>query len=225
MNKSLLGSTKTIFQNVDFGPKAHKEILAGAEILYRAVKSTMGPSGHNVIIENGYSAPLITKDGVTVAKSINLREKLPAVGAELLKEIAAKTNEMTGDGPQPLYSNVLTPKGWVKMGDLKIGDEICGTNKTKQRVLGVFPKGKKEIIKVTTSDGRIIECCEDHLWTITTSYGKKKTLTTMPNACTRCWKRPCLSETPPDPASDWRGQAVGKMQAEPGGHGTDDAGR
>ena len=178
MNKSLLGSTKTIFQNVDFGPKAHKEILAGAEILYRAVKSTMGPSGHNVIIENGYSAPLITKDGVTVAKSINLREKLPAVGAELLKEIAAKTNEMTGDGPQPLYSNVLTPKGWVKMGDLKIGDEICGTNKTKQRVLGVFPKGKKEIIKVTTSDGRIIECCEDHLWTITTSYGKKKTLTT-----------------------------------------------
>lgn len=98
MNKSLLNSTKTIFQNIDFSPKAHKEILAGAELLYKAVKSTMGPSGHNVIIENGYSAPLITKDGVTVAKSINLREKLPSIGAELLKEIAAKTNEMTGDG-------------------------------------------------------------------------------------------------------------------------------
>ena len=85
-------------QEVTFGQQAHNELLQGAEILYKAVKSTMGPSGHNVIIDNGQTAPLITKDGVTVAKSINLRSKLPSLGAELIKEIASKTNEQAGDG-------------------------------------------------------------------------------------------------------------------------------
>lgn len=83
---------------VTFGQEAHEKLLEGAEILYRAVKSTMGPSGHNVIIDNGQTAPIITKDGVTVAKSINLRAKLPSIGAELLKEVANKTNEGCGDG-------------------------------------------------------------------------------------------------------------------------------
>ena len=85
-------------QEVTFGQEAHSKLLEGAEILYKAVKSTMGPSGHNVIIDNGKTAPLITKDGVTVAKSINLRSKLPSLGAELIKEIASKTNEQAGDG-------------------------------------------------------------------------------------------------------------------------------
>ena len=85
-------------QEVTFGQEAHKELLQGAEILYKAVKSTMGPSGLNVIIDNGQTAPLITKDGVTVAKSINLKDKLPSIGAELIKEVASKTNELAGDG-------------------------------------------------------------------------------------------------------------------------------
>jgi chaperonin GroEL len=85
-------------QEVTFGQDAHEQLLAGAEILYKAVKSTMGPSGHNVIIDNGQTAPIITKDGVTVAKSINLKAKLPSLGAELIKEVASKTNEQAGDG-------------------------------------------------------------------------------------------------------------------------------
>ena len=85
-------------QEVTFGQEAHNQLLQGAEILYKAVKSTMGPSGHNVIIDNGQTAPLITKDGVTVAKSINLKNKLPSIGAELIKEVASKTNELAGDG-------------------------------------------------------------------------------------------------------------------------------
>jgi chaperonin GroEL len=85
-------------QEVTFGAEAHKQLLEGAEILYRAVKSTMGPSGLNVIIDNGQTAPMITKDGVTVAKSINLKDKLPSIGAELIKEVASKTNELAGDG-------------------------------------------------------------------------------------------------------------------------------
>lgn len=89
---------RTSTQEVTFGSEAHKELLEGAEILYKAVKSTMGPSGLNVIIDNGQTAPLITKDGVTVAKSINLKGKLPSIGAELIKEVASKTNELAGDG-------------------------------------------------------------------------------------------------------------------------------
>lgn len=85
-------------QDVVFGEKGQKELLKGAEILYKAVKSTMGPSGHNVIIDNGISPPFITKDGVTVAKNINLKDDLQNIGAELVKEVALKTNELAGDG-------------------------------------------------------------------------------------------------------------------------------
>lgn len=86
------------FQKVVFVPEAHKKLLEGAEVLFNAVKSTMGPSGHSVIISSEHTSPLITKDGVTVAKSINLKEKLPSIGAELIKEVASKTNEIAGDG-------------------------------------------------------------------------------------------------------------------------------
>lgn len=169
-------------QLVTFGDKAQQEMLKGAEILYNAVKSTMGPSGHNVAIDNGINPPFITKDGVTVAKNINLKDKLPAIGAELIKEVAGKTNELAGDGPQPLYAKVLTPKGWTNMGDLKVGDQICGTNNTIQTVLGVYKKGIKDIYRVALADGntetRFVECSEDHLWNVKTYYGKSQTLTT-----------------------------------------------
>ncbi len=85
-------------QRVVFFPKAHEELYKGATILANAVASTMGPSGHSVIIDMETGPPLITKDGVTVAKSINLKDKLQSMGAELLKEVASKTNERAGDG-------------------------------------------------------------------------------------------------------------------------------
>ena len=85
-------------QRVVFDNEAHQKLLEGAQVLAKAVGSTMGPSGHNVIIDASVGAPLITKDGVTVAKSINLKDRLPCMGAELLKEVASKTNELAGDG-------------------------------------------------------------------------------------------------------------------------------
>jgi chaperonin GroEL len=87
---------KEIYQKVNFEP--HKEIIEGAEILYRAVSTTMGPSGQCVVIDLNDGTPKITKDGVTVAKAINLKENLQGVGANLIKEVAAKTNEAAGDG-------------------------------------------------------------------------------------------------------------------------------
>ena len=85
-------------QRVVFFPKAHEELFKGATVLANAVASTMGPSGHSVIIDMETGPPLITKDGVTVAKSINLKDKLQSMGAELLKEVASKTNDIAGDG-------------------------------------------------------------------------------------------------------------------------------
>lgn len=103
MNKTatqavMAASQGVVHQKVVFGSEAHAKLLEGATVLAQAVGSTMGPSGHNVIIDGTVGAPLITKDGVTVARSINLRERLPWMGAELLKEVASKTNELAGDG-------------------------------------------------------------------------------------------------------------------------------
>jgi chaperonin GroEL len=93
---SSIGDAPT--QKVVFAPAAHEELLKGANILADAVASTMGPSGHSVIIDMEAGPPQITKDGVTVARSICLKDRLQAMGAELLKEIASKTNEKSGDG-------------------------------------------------------------------------------------------------------------------------------
>lgn len=102
MNKvtqqALLAATQGVYQRVVFGEEARKQLLEGATILADAVGSTMGPSGHNVIIDTIIGAPFITKDGVTVARSIVLKDRLPSMGAELLKEVASKTNELAGDG-------------------------------------------------------------------------------------------------------------------------------
>jgi hypothetical protein len=78
---------------------------------------------------------------------------------------------------QPLDSDILTPFGWVKMGDLKIGDQVFSANGNPTTVLGVFPQGKKEIFKITFSDGTFTECSGDHLWVTQTNierYARKR---------------------------------------------------
>lgn len=95
--ESIAGTQKDT-QKVVFKDEAHDKLLIGAEKLAKAVASTMGPSGHSVIIDNVAGTPLITKDGVTVARSIHLKDRLESMGAELLKEIASKTNDLAGDG-------------------------------------------------------------------------------------------------------------------------------
>jgi len=161
-----------------FSEDARKKLEIGVNMVGDAVKVTLGPKGRNVVIFSEHGAPIITKDGVTVAKSIDLEDPYENLGAQLCKQVSLQTNSLAGDGPQPLYSSVLTPNGFVKMGDLKVGDEICGSGGTIQKVLGVFPKGNKQIVEVSFTDGRKVECCEDHLWQITNTKGVKKVLTT-----------------------------------------------
>jgi len=81
-----------------FGSDARTRLLRGADILADAVKVTLGPKGRNVVIEKSFGAPRITKDGVTVAKEIELSDKFENLGAQLLREVASKTNDLAGDG-------------------------------------------------------------------------------------------------------------------------------
>src|ERR1700747_457348 len=81
-----------------FSEEARNAILRGVNTLANAVKVTLGPKGRNVVIEKSFGAPLITKDGVTVAKEIELENKFENMGAQMVKEVASKTNDDAGDG-------------------------------------------------------------------------------------------------------------------------------
>ncbi|MBP7134069.1 chaperonin GroEL [Patescibacteria group bacterium] len=81
-----------------FGEEARRLLKMGVDTLANAVKTTLGPKGRSVVIDHGYGAPTITKDGVTVAKEIELEDKQMNLGAELVKEVASKTNDIAGDG-------------------------------------------------------------------------------------------------------------------------------
>jgi chaperonin GroEL len=85
-------------KDVKFGRDARERILRGVDILADAVKVTLGPKGRNVVIDKSFGAPRITKDGVTVAKEIELKDKFENMGAQMVKEVASKTNDIAGDG-------------------------------------------------------------------------------------------------------------------------------
>jgi len=85
-------------QRRPFSTDARDRILRGIEILNNAVKITLGPKGRNVVIEKSYGAPRISKDGVTVAKEIELSDKFENLGAQLVREVASKQHDAAGDG-------------------------------------------------------------------------------------------------------------------------------
>jgi len=85
-------------KEVKFSVDARDKMLRGVDILANAVKVTLGPKGRNVVIEKSYGAPRITKDGVTVAKEIELEDKFENMGAQMVREVASKTNDLAGDG-------------------------------------------------------------------------------------------------------------------------------
>ena len=85
-------------KEVKFSTEARTKMLAGVDILADAVKVTLGPKGRNVVIEKSFGAPKITKDGVTVAKEIELADKFENMGAQMVREVASKTNDLAGDG-------------------------------------------------------------------------------------------------------------------------------
>ena len=83
---------------VKFDTEARNKMLKGVDTLANAVKVTLGPKGRNVVLDKSYGAPRTTKDGVTVAKEIELQDKFENMGAQMVKEVASKTNDEAGDG-------------------------------------------------------------------------------------------------------------------------------
>src|SRR6478752_462787 len=85
-------------KEIRFGEDARAKMLRGVNVLANAVKATLGPKGRNVVLEKSYGAPTITKDGVSVAKEIELADKFENMGAQMVKEVASKTSDNAGDG-------------------------------------------------------------------------------------------------------------------------------
>ena len=85
-------------KDVKFGADARERMLRGVDVLANAVKVTLGPKGRNVILDKSFGSPRITKDGVSVAKEIELKDKFENMGAQMVREVASKTNDVAGDG-------------------------------------------------------------------------------------------------------------------------------
>ena len=85
-------------KQIKYSEDARKMLKAGLDKVANAVKVTLGPKGRNVVLSSGYGSPTITNDGVTIAKEIELENAIENIGAEIIKEVASKTNDVAGDG-------------------------------------------------------------------------------------------------------------------------------
>ena len=85
-------------KEVRFSDAARQRMLAGVDVLANAVKVTLGPKGRNVVLDKSFGAPTVTKDGVSVAKEIELEDKFENMGAQMVKEVASQTSDIAGDG-------------------------------------------------------------------------------------------------------------------------------
>ena len=100
-------------KDVKYGEAARESLLSGVDQLANAVKVTLGPKGRNVLLAKSYGAPNITNDGVTIAKEIELKDPFENMGAQLVKEVATKTNDVAGDGTTTatLLAQAITHEG------------------------------------------------------------------------------------------------------------------
>jgi chaperonin GroEL len=146
-------------KDIIFDEKARSRVMAGVDTLANAVKVTLGPRGRNVVIEKSWGAPTVTKDGVTVAKEIELENKFENMGAQMVKEVASKTSDNAGDGTttatvlaQAIYKegSKLVAAGHNPM-DIKRGIDIAVTALIEQlKKLSTPTKGKADIAQVGT---------------------------------------------------------------------------
>jgi len=142
-----------------FSSDARTKIVEGVDIIANAVKVTLGPKGRNVVIEKSFGAPRITKDGVTVAKEIELSDKFQNLGAQMIKEVASKTNDIAGDGTT---TSTVLAQSIVKEGiksvaagvnpmDLKRGIDLATAALVKEiKNMTKAVNGKEEIAQVAT---------------------------------------------------------------------------
>jgi chaperonin GroEL len=133
-------------KQVNFKNIARKKLLQGINKLANAVIVTLGPKGRAVVIDKGYGTPIITRDGVTIAKEIELKDPIEKIGAELVKEVAEKTNDIAGDGTTTatLLAKVLINEGFK---NATAGVDVIGMQKGMEKAIKVVIEELKKISK------------------------------------------------------------------------------
>src|SRR3546814_10617711 len=129
-------------KDVKFSRDARERILRGVDILADAVKVTLGPKGRNVVLDKSFGAPRITKDGVPVAKEIELKDKFENMGAQMVRDVASKTNDIAGDGTTTatVLAQALVREGMKSVAagmhpmDLQRGIDQIGRASRRERV-------------------------------------------------------------------------------------------
>jgi len=153
-------------KQIAYKEEAREALKRGVDKIANAVKVTLGPKGRNVVLDKGFGYPVITKDGVTVAKEIELKDKLENIGAELIKEVASKTNDIAGDGTTTatVLAQALVAEGFSAVNSganplaLKRGMEKAANwvvehlEKNKQKVTAV---NIKEVASISANDETI----------------------------------------------------------------------
>ncbi len=137
-------------KDVKFGADAREKMLVGVDILANAVKTTLGPKGRNVVIEKSFGSPRTTKDGVTVAKEIELEDKFENLGAQMLREVANKTNDIAGDGTTTatVLAQAIVREGLKRVSaGMNPMDLKRGIDKASKEVAGDLLKKAKKISK------------------------------------------------------------------------------
>src|SRR5213595_3305716 len=142
-----------------FNEEARAALLRGINVMSRAVKVTLGPKGRNVVIARKFGSPTLTKDGVTVAKEIELEDPYESMGAQMLKEVAAKTSDIAGDGTttatvlaQAIFRGGLrnVTAGANPMGLKRGVEQAVDTVVEELKHMSKATKDKKEIAQVAT---------------------------------------------------------------------------
>lgn len=146
-------------KQIEFSEQARRQLKAGVDKLANAVKVTIGPKGRNVVLDKGFGAPMITNDGVTIAKEIELENKFENIGAEIVKEVASKTNDVAGDGTTTatVLAQAIITEGLKNIAaganplDLKKGVEKGAEAViTELKKIAKLVVGKEEIVQVAT---------------------------------------------------------------------------
>jgi chaperonin GroEL len=146
-------------KDILFGQSAREQMMKGVELLARAVKTTLGPRGKNVLIEKSWGAPNVTKDGVTVAKEVSIEDRYQNLGAQMVREVASKTNDVAGDGTTTAtvlaYAMVREGNRLIAAGEAPM-ELKRGMDKAVEAVVAELAKlsrkveGRKEIAQVGT---------------------------------------------------------------------------
>src|SRR5262249_20707120 len=139
-------------KEVRFESEARDKMLRGVEILANAVRVTLGPKGRNVVLEKSYGAPRVTKDGVTVAKEIELEDRFENMGAQMVREVASRTSDVAGDGTTTatVLAHAIVKEGakavaaGINPMDLKRGIDLA--------VIAVVEELKRNARKITKND-------------------------------------------------------------------------